>query len=545
MNWYDLENIKKLQKAWEMILPTIYNESLSYIQKLEHILDIIKKLIESNIELTDEWIKLKDFIDTQLKEYTEEQLQEWLDDGTLENMILHLGKIVKYHDTTDSLIKDTSIINGQIVITKGRHTIGDKGNAIFYISNVKNSYSYTLENNLYANLLSFDNYIAIDNVFDYMQYYNDIDLKGCNVNVSNIPSNVKTIINGTINVVSQIDISNLTYLHNVKFNININDTNTWGLLFNNDTYTLNIDFDIELSSQNHSKGILIESDIYLSKLKILANNMDSVLKLNSQSITGTYIYLSAYDIVNQTLINNVNSNSFQNNIIIFKETANHEKTCFNILGFRNTHNITIYNDSDSGTPITPFTYEKNVNGYNSIENSLIECSINLDKKTFYELSIINSSFLERTGRRVGNLQFSNNFFNDIININDYKLFNAVYNLGMIYSTQGGSQNAIDVYFTINQPVIIYYHATNNTNVDSRPETLLYDGKRDTSTGTGGTELINLSNSYSDSCGFIIKNKSVFNKELTFTIRIFDFISGLYIVPYRENYSKLCRIVGEY
>ena len=87
MNWYDLENIKKLEKAWEMILPTIYNESLSYIQKLEHILDIIKKLIESNIELTDEWLKLKDFIDTQIKEYTEEQLQEWLDDGTFQNFI--------------------------------------------------------------------------------------------------------------------------------------------------------------------------------------------------------------------------------------------------------------------------------------------------------------------------------------------------------------------------------------------------------------------------------------------------------------------------
>ena len=159
MDWYDLKNIIKLQKAWEMILPTIYDESLSYIQKLEHILDIIKKLIESNIELTSEWLKLKDFVDTQIKAYTEDQLQEWLDNGTLANMIMQLGKIVKYFNNVEELKNSNNLQVGQYV-----NLI--RPNMKFIVESTNTAISIPLSNNLYCRCV--DNFIN-PSVFSDMQ----------------------------------------------------------------------------------------------------------------------------------------------------------------------------------------------------------------------------------------------------------------------------------------------------------------------------------------------------------------------------------------
>lgn len=83
MKWYDLTIIKKLKYCYELILPTIYNESLSFEQKLNHILDILKKLIESNIELSEQMQGLEDWVKANLKGYAQEILNQYLQDGSL------------------------------------------------------------------------------------------------------------------------------------------------------------------------------------------------------------------------------------------------------------------------------------------------------------------------------------------------------------------------------------------------------------------------------------------------------------------------------
>ena len=151
MNYYDISNIKKLQQCWELILPTIYNESLSYIQKLEKILDIIKKLIESNIELTNEWINLKQFIETNIEKITSGMLQEWLDNGTLENMVMRLGQIIRFYDTTEEMIKASNLNSGQVIQTLGYYSKNDGGGSIFYITDkIENGYAINLQNSLFA-----------------------------------------------------------------------------------------------------------------------------------------------------------------------------------------------------------------------------------------------------------------------------------------------------------------------------------------------------------------------------------------------------------
>lgn len=83
MKWYDLTIIKKLKCCYELILPTIYNESLSFEQKLNHILDILKKLIESNIELSEQMQGLEEWVKANLKGYAQEILNHYLQDGSL------------------------------------------------------------------------------------------------------------------------------------------------------------------------------------------------------------------------------------------------------------------------------------------------------------------------------------------------------------------------------------------------------------------------------------------------------------------------------
>lgn len=68
-------------------LPTIFDEALSYLEQLLTIKNYIKVLGE-NQKITEQNLKnLKNFVDEQLETYTKEQLEEWKDDGTLENLV--------------------------------------------------------------------------------------------------------------------------------------------------------------------------------------------------------------------------------------------------------------------------------------------------------------------------------------------------------------------------------------------------------------------------------------------------------------------------
>ena len=72
---------------YRSILPIVYDDTLSYYEQLCKMAEKLNEVIASQNCVTEEWAKLQEWIDSQLKEYALDQLQKWLDDGTLEELI--------------------------------------------------------------------------------------------------------------------------------------------------------------------------------------------------------------------------------------------------------------------------------------------------------------------------------------------------------------------------------------------------------------------------------------------------------------------------
>lgn len=69
------------------VIPTIYNEALSYEKKLRLIYEKLNEVICEVNNLSDAFVNLQSWINTQLEKYAKDQLTEWLDDGTLAEII--------------------------------------------------------------------------------------------------------------------------------------------------------------------------------------------------------------------------------------------------------------------------------------------------------------------------------------------------------------------------------------------------------------------------------------------------------------------------
>lgn len=111
------------------------------------------KELNGNVEVLQQ---IYDMIKNQIQDVTIEQLQEWLDDGSIGNIITSLGQIIKYFDTTTNLIASNNLVNGMFVKTYGYYSVSDGGESYFYITNQENENIFQLElkNGLYANILA-------------------------------------------------------------------------------------------------------------------------------------------------------------------------------------------------------------------------------------------------------------------------------------------------------------------------------------------------------------------------------------------------------
>ena len=125
------------------VLPLIYTDSLSYYEmlcKLGKAVEYISNeiiTIEGDIKnLQNQINELKIYIDTQLKNYTEEQLEKWLDDGTLETLILNLSNNIYIN-----------VLNPPFNLTPLNNT-GNVDNT----SNLNTILSYLSENNIRGTL---------------------------------------------------------------------------------------------------------------------------------------------------------------------------------------------------------------------------------------------------------------------------------------------------------------------------------------------------------------------------------------------------------
>lgn len=155
----DFQQNKKLNL---LPLPYIgmYDLDLIYqtsdVELLYQILSKVNEIAQSQNIIIDNFEKILDWALNQIEKFTKEQLEEWLNNGTLENMILSLGQIVKYIDTTIEMIKDTTLQNNQLIQTKGYEYINDGGIGLFVLTDIEDNehFQFRCDNGLYATILN-------------------------------------------------------------------------------------------------------------------------------------------------------------------------------------------------------------------------------------------------------------------------------------------------------------------------------------------------------------------------------------------------------
>lgn len=123
----------------------IYDGDLGWLIKMYK--ELLAKYTSNNEYLSE--------ILDNLEGFTQEQLNKWLEDGTIGNIIEALGNVVSFDDTTQNMVADTSLAVGQLVYTLGYSAINDGGGALFTIvDSVDNThFQFKIAENKYATLI--------------------------------------------------------------------------------------------------------------------------------------------------------------------------------------------------------------------------------------------------------------------------------------------------------------------------------------------------------------------------------------------------------
>lgn len=127
------------------VLPIYFDDDLDSYQKLLKIQYKVNEIIKNQTGII-EWLnQLKEWVDTQLEYYTKEQLNEWLNDGTLRNLINNALGILTVYDTTEDLIATNNLVDGMRCSTNGYYALNDGGGAEWYITSTPSANDFSLE----------------------------------------------------------------------------------------------------------------------------------------------------------------------------------------------------------------------------------------------------------------------------------------------------------------------------------------------------------------------------------------------------------------
>lgn len=134
-------------------LDVIYQTSDAEL--LYQVLYKLNEIAKSQNIIIDNFQKVIEWATEQIEKFTKEQLEEWLEDGTLENLLLRVGSIVRSYDTTrDMLNKSDTLVSGMCVSVKGYEQINDGGACLWYITDDESNTNYQLSvGGLYATLI--------------------------------------------------------------------------------------------------------------------------------------------------------------------------------------------------------------------------------------------------------------------------------------------------------------------------------------------------------------------------------------------------------
>lgn len=262
----EFQPITPFQFWCQKVIPLIYDDSLSYYEVLCKLKVKLNEVIASqnalgqnvqefegyvngrlaqqdnaiatiNAKVDNALIELKKWVDEQLEVYTKEQLQNWLDDGTLASLIAGMLNITLSFNTVSDMVNNGMLREGNYVVTLGYHSLGDGGGGKYRIlsatRNTPNGMDIIKINDTLSAVLVIENEINVKKLGAYGNDINDdrpylqrgIDLASTNNLTLNLDSGTYRIAsanpNSTLNCLT-VNSRSLTIKGNSTFDTSIN-----------------------------------------------------------------------------------------------------------------------------------------------------------------------------------------------------------------------------------------------------------------------------------------------------------------------------------
>lgn len=170
MDLKPIEKLRPFQKFCLTIgeLPVSYLESMTYLELLYWFINFLQEKVIPTVNNNAEAVEELQTLFTQLHNYVENyfdnldvqdeinhKLDEMVEDGTLESILLNYVNIEKIYNTTIEMIADyDNLLNNMKIKTLGYYDLNDGGGADFIITNTSNNnYQINLQNGLYAEMI--------------------------------------------------------------------------------------------------------------------------------------------------------------------------------------------------------------------------------------------------------------------------------------------------------------------------------------------------------------------------------------------------------
>jgi hypothetical protein len=152
--WFVLENFPFIEADFDSITNyQLYSKVIEYLNKT---IDTTNTLGETVENYTNAFIELKTYVDNyfenlDVQEEINNKLDQMVEDGTLENLLMNFTNQLKIYNNYESLINDkNNLVNNQKVKILGYYEINDGGETEFYVTNnPKENNNINLENGLY------------------------------------------------------------------------------------------------------------------------------------------------------------------------------------------------------------------------------------------------------------------------------------------------------------------------------------------------------------------------------------------------------------
>lgn len=166
----NINNLKPFPKFCHSIgyIPTSYKISMTYEEQLWWFCDFLENKViptvnqnaEALEELQNLYIQLKQYVDDYFSDLNvqtqiDNKLDEMVESGELQDILLHYVDLTKTYDIYSDFIDDAdNLVNGQKIKIMGYYQVGDGGESEYYITDTSSSdYQIDLNNGLYATLI--------------------------------------------------------------------------------------------------------------------------------------------------------------------------------------------------------------------------------------------------------------------------------------------------------------------------------------------------------------------------------------------------------